>query len=95
MIDILINLVGSQQGFVAARRVHPPVLQYDDLVSVDHRGYALGNDDFCCIRHALCQAVPDFGLCGSVNRAGGVIQNQHPGRLEDSSGNAEPLLLPA
>lgn len=36
MIDVLINLVGSQQGFVAAYRVHPSVLQYNDLVCVGH-----------------------------------------------------------
>ena len=63
---------------MAADRVHPSVLQYDDLVCVGNGGYALGNDDFSCIRHALGQSVPDFGLCGRIHGAGGIIQNQYP-----------------
>ena len=58
-------------------------------------GYPLGNDDFRASFQITGQPFADAGLCGSVHRAGGIVQDQDLRMLQERPGNAETLFLPA
>ena len=57
----------------------PAVLQDKNLVCVEYRGDALGNDDLGGVRKAFCQPFPDLCLSGSIHSAGGIVQDQNFG----------------
>ena len=79
---------------MGAHRMHPAVLQDDDLVGVHHGGDALGDDELGHIPQ-LCQSGADLPLSGGVHGAGGVVEDQDFRPLEQGTGDAQPLLLPA
>ena len=72
----------------------PSMLQDYDLVGVHDGGYPLGNDDFRASFQITGQPFADAGLCGSVHRAGGIVQDQDLRMLQERPGNAETLFLP-
>ena len=70
------------------------VVQNDDEVGALHRADPLGDDELGHIGE-LGQGMADARLGGSIHGAGGVIENQHLGVLEQGTGDAEALLLAA
>ena len=93
-VDLLVDGIARQQALVGAHRMHPAVLQDDDLVGVHHGGDALGDDELGHIPQ-LRQSGADLPLSGGVHGAGGVVENQDFRPLEQGTGDAQPLLLPA
>lgn len=66
-----------------------------DLVRVAHGRDALRDDEHGEVSHQFAQARLNFGLGGQVDRAGGIVQNQNLGPLDERAGDAKPLFLPA
>ena len=95
LVNFLIDCIGFQQIFVGVKAADPAVVQHQDAVRVLHTGNALGNDDLGGSGDYRLQGIPDFGIRGRIHGAGGIVQNQHFGLLQQGPGNTEPLLLPA
>ena len=94
LVDFLVDGIVGQQFGVGAHGVEPAVVQNDDEVGALHRADALGDDEFGHIGE-LGQGVADARLGGGIHGAGGVIEDQHLGVLEEGPGDAEALLLAA
>ena len=68
-------------------------VQNDDHICLLHRGYALGNDNFCGAGDLLGKGATDRGVGFGVDRRGGVVQNQDLGLLQQRSCDTQSLLL--
>ena len=94
IVDFLINGIGCQKILVRSHSVNLSVVKNDDFISIHHGGNALSDDQLCY----LCQrskGLTDSCFRGSIYSAGGIIKNQYFWVFQQSSGNAEPLFLPA
>ena len=80
---------------MGAHGMDPAVLKDDDFIRMDDGGDPLGNDDFGGARQAAFHPFPYLRFRCRVHSACGIVQNQHPGLLQQGPGNTEPLLLPA
>ena len=80
---------------MGADGVDAPPVHDDDPIRILHGGDALGNDDLRGFRNVGMQALTDQRIRFCVHGAGGVVQNEDLGMLEQGPGNAQPLLLPA
>ena len=67
--------------------IYLSIIQDKDLVCMAYRRNPLSNDDLCHIRQVCFQSLTDLPLCSRVNGTGGVVQYQHSGTLQQSSGN--------
>jgi hypothetical protein len=73
----------------------PPVVQQDDPVRKVERGDPMGDDQRRASGEHLAQAGEDRGLGAGVDRAGGVVEKQHPGVHEHRAGEGDALALAA
>lgn len=71
------------------------IVQHQNAVGVLDAGDALCNDDFGCAGNFPGKSRTDSGIGSGIHGGSGVIQNQHLGMLEQSPGDAQPLLLTA
>ena len=94
-IDLPVNGVVPQQVVGRIEAVHLAVFHDDDPVTVLYAGDPLGDDQLGGIRDLRIKGMVDFGVCGGIAGAGGIIQDQDPGILEQGPGNAEALFLAA
>src|SRR5882672_8573981 len=93
------------QGGIATRPLHKfvvcailhnaPSFDRDDPIGIANRGKAVGDDQNCWpLRNPAHIALNDvFALI--VERTGRLIQDQHLGIRDESTGNRNPLPLPA
>ncbi len=68
-------------------------LQDYNLVGIEHRAYALGDDERGAIPHQFPQCGFDFGFCFHIYRAGAVIQNKDLRSHQKGAGDGDALLL--
>mmetsp|Transcript_29011 Transcript_29011/g.81160 ORF Transcript_29011/g.81160 Transcript_29011/m.81160 type:complete len:411 (-) Transcript_29011:664-1896(-) len=72
---------------------HAAVVQHEDLVGASHRAQAMGNHERGAAPHDPLQSLLHQSLALGVERAGGLVQQQHSGVLQHSPGYGYPLLL--
>ena len=58
-------------------------------------GNTLGDDDLGGLGDVLAEALADQGIGAGIHRAGGVVQDEDLGLLQQGAGNAQALLLAA
>jgi len=90
-----VNAGCLQELFMRALGGDPAIVHDDDAVSLLHGGDALGDDNLRRVRDFLGESLADLGIGSGVDRAGGIIQDQHLRRLQQCSGDAETLFLAA
>ena len=95
IIYFLINSIVLHQFLMSPKSTDPSFIHNNDTVSALDTGNTLSNDQLGGIRYLLCKSSSDTGICGGIHRTCGIVQNQHPGLLQQGPGNAEPLFLPA
>ena len=71
------------------------VIQNEDPVSGLHTGNTLCDDDLGRTRDLSCKCRPDAGVCGCINGAGRVIQDQYLRFLKKSTCDTQTLFLPS
>lgn len=77
-----------------AHAMDTPVVQHYDAVGVHHTRDTLSDNDHRCIGN-LRDVLADLGIGRHIDRAGGVIKNEHTRVLEQRTRNAQALLLAA
>ena len=70
------------------------VVQNHNAISIHHARDALGDDDHGRIGN-LRDVLADLGVGRHIDRAGGVVKNEHARMLEQRARDAQALLLPA
>ena len=78
-----------------AKRSHHAVVHHDDAVRILHTAHTLRDNQFCRVWNLLCKRLANLGICGSIYRAGAVIEYQNPRFFEQCPRDAEPLFLSA
>ena len=71
-----------------------PVVQHHNAIGIHHARDALGDDDHGRIGN-LCDVLADLGVGRHIDRAGGVVKNEHARMLEQRARDAQALLLSA
>ena len=84
----------------AARRCLPcsttrPAVEHEDDVGGEDRRQPVGDRDRRPARHQRRERGLHEPLAGGVERAGRLVEDEHPRVLEDHARDREPLLLPA
>ena len=70
-------------------------IQYQDLVSVQYSGNALGDDKAGSSLHEPFEGLLDAILSAIVHAGRGIVKNEDPGIKQERSGNGDALLLSA
>ena len=71
------------------------LLQNHDTVCIADGRQTVGNDKAGAAIHQAIHAPLDQCLSAGINGGGRLVQNQHRCVLQNSTGNGDPLLLPA
>ena len=69
------------------------VLQHHDGVGVAHGGQAVGDDEHGAALHQLIHALFDEGLGAGIDRAGGLVQDEHRRVGHGGPGDGQQLAL--
>lgn len=72
-----------------------PVFHHDDLIGVLNAGYPLCDDDRRHSVQIFFQPFSDKRVGFGIDRAGGIVEDQHFRFLQQRTGDAEPLTLTA
>ena len=80
---------------MGAHVVDLSLVQDHDPVRVHDGVEPLGDDDLGGLGAGVFEGLPDGRVGGGVHGAGGVVQDEDLGVLEQGPGDAQPLLLPA
>ena len=59
----------------------------DDAVRLLNGGDPLRHNDLGGLRQVVCQRLPDHGVSLGIHGAGGIVQNQDLGLLQQGPGN--------
>ena len=87
-------VLGQQRRMVTAFD-NVPGVKHDDLIGIDHRRQAVGNDQGGAPGRNLAQRFLDFLLRMGIQRRGGFVEQQDAGLFENGPGNGDPLLFAA
>src|SRR5699024_5163135 len=94
-VQLAVDVVGLHQLVVGADGGDAAALHHDDAVGVLDAGHPLGDDDLGGLGDKLPETLADQGVGAGVHRAGGVVQDQDPGLLQQGAGDAQALFLAA
>jgi len=73
----------------------PAIVKHNDAVGRADSTRPLGHHKNGHILRLLPESLTQRRICGEIQRAGTVIQNQNLRRADQRAGNCQPLALPA
>lgn len=95
LVDFTVNIAGLDKLVMLANSYHLTVIQHHDLVRMLYRAYTLGDYDLGGFWNVLRKGLLYDGVGLGVNSAGGIVQNEDFGFLQQRAGNTQALLLTA
>ena len=93
VVELGVKAVSGQKLVVGALLDDLAVLHHQDDVRLADGGQPVGHDEAGAALHHLGEGFLDAHFGAGVDRAGGLVQNQHGGQAEHHPRDAQKLLL--